>query len=283
MAVYSQEQLQKMQEVELDLFKAFIEVCEKLRLKYYLLGGTLLGAVRHKGFIPWDDDIDIGMPRKDYEIFIQKAQDLLPEHYFVQTLYSEPKIPYNFCKVRNSNTTFIESSIKKLNINHGVYIDVFPLDGYPNDKKEQKKFKRKQLFYKIWINKIFTCKDDSFIKRALRLGLKVITFFMPVKVAVKKREKLYKSYAETDMIANYCGAWKEKEIVPKDWYGEGVQLEFEGLKVNAPAQYDKWLTQVYGDYMQLPPEEKRVGHHYTEVIDLERSYLHYIKRKGDQK
>ena len=255
MAVYSQEQLQKMQEVELDLFKAFIEVCEKLQLKYYLLGGTLLGAVRHKGFIPWDDDIDVGMPRKDYEIFIQKAQDLLPEHYFVQTLYSEPTIPYNFCKIRNNNTTFVEYSIKKLNINHGVYIDVFPLDGYPNDKKEQKKFKRKQLFYKICINKIFTCKDDSFIKHVLRLGLKVITFFMPVKVAVKKREKLYKSYTETDMMANYCGAWKEKEIVPKDWYGEGVQLEFEGLKVNAPAQYDKWLTQVYGDYMQLPPEE----------------------------
>ena len=141
MAVYSQEQLQKMQEVEIDLFKAFIEVCQKLQLKYYLLGGTLLGAVRHKGFIPWDDDIDVGMPRKDYEIFIQKAQDLLPEHYFVQTLYSEPTIPYNFCKIRNSNTTFVEYSIKKLNINHGVYIDVFPLDGYPNDKKEQKKIR----------------------------------------------------------------------------------------------------------------------------------------------
>ena len=156
MAVYSQEQLQKMQEVELDLFKAFIEVCEKLQLKYYLLGGTLLGAVRHKGFIPWDDDIDVGMPRKDYEIFIQKAQDLLPEHYFVQNCYTDGKLPMAFCKIRNSNTTFIETSVKDFKINHGIFIDIFPLDYYPQDKKKKKQFYKKKLWWDRIIRKKFT-------------------------------------------------------------------------------------------------------------------------------
>ena len=79
------------------------------------------------------------------------------------------------------------------------------------------------------------------------------------------------------MIASYCGAWRKKEIVPADWYGEGTVLTFEGLRVSAPKEYDKWLTQVYGDYMQLPPEEERVPHHFVDVIDLERSYLDYRK------
>lgn len=271
------EQLQELKKIELEMLKQFIAVCEKLKLKYYLLGGTLLGAVRHKGFIPWDDDIDVGMPRADYEIFVSKAQALLPDKYFVQTLESDPNLPMNFCKLRNSETTFIESSIKKLKLNHGVYIDVFPLDWYPSDENVRRKFHKKNRFLSLCVGKVFTIERESGKRKFLRKALKVCTFFMPVKKAVKKREKLLKSFGESDKLANYCGAWGAKEIVPKEWYGEGVALEFEGVKVNAPAEYDKWLTQVYGDYMQLPPEEKRVGHHYTEVIDLEKSYKEYVK------
>ncbi len=268
------EKIKDLQKLGLDLFKAVIEVCEKLQLKYYLLGGTLLGAVRHKGFIPWDDDIDVGMPRKDYEIFIQKAQGLLPEHYFVQNCYTEGKFSMAFCKIRNSNTTFIETSVKDFKINHGIFIDIFPLDYYPQDRKKKKQFYKKKLWWDRIIRKKFTWKYT--IKAKIKnMLLRLLTFPIAPNKAAKKLDKLFKEVSSSDMIANYCGAWGEKEIVPKDWYGEGVQLEFEGLKVNAPAQYDKWLTQVYGDYMQLPPEEKRVSHHYTEVIDLEKSYSCY--------
>ena len=114
------------------MLQEFIDVCTVLNLKYYALGGTLLGVVRHRGFIPWDDDIDVGMPRADYEIFIAKAQMLLADGYFLQTFKTDKEFPANFAKIRNNNTTFIETSIGHLHVNHGVFIDVFPLDYYPN-------------------------------------------------------------------------------------------------------------------------------------------------------
>ena len=106
-----------------------------------------------------------------------------------------------------------------------------------------------------------------------------LTIGMTPYTAVKKREKLYKSVKPTGMLANYNGAWGKREIVPKEWYGEGVEVEFEGLKVRAPKEYDLWLKQVYGDYMTPPPEDKRKTHHDTEYIDLERSYKEYIKKE----
>ena len=130
----------RLKEIELAIFRAFIDVCDKLNLKYYLLAGTLLGAVRHQGFIPWDDDIDVGMPREDYEIFVEKGQALLPKEYFIQTFKTDPDYAANFAKIRNCGTTFLETSVRNCNINHGVFIDVFPLHVYSADKTAQKRF-----------------------------------------------------------------------------------------------------------------------------------------------
>ena len=273
----TENQAKQLKCVELEIFKQFIKVCQKLNLKYYLIGGTLLGAVRHKGFIPWDDDIDVAMPRADYEIFIDRAQEFLPAKYFVQSIKSEKNIPYNFCKIRDNDTTYIESSIKKFNLNHGVYIDIFPLDYNPENKRQISSLDLKNKLYTIAIARKFTPTKRSFLKKALIACSRIFLFFYPYRKAVKKREKLYKSVKESNLWANYCGAWGKKEIFPKKWFDDIVQLEFEGLKVNAPKDYDLWLTQVYGDYMQLPPEEKRVGHHYVEICDLDKSYKEYIK------
>ena len=126
-----------LQQTEFKMLKCFVEICNKLNLKYYLVCGTALGAVKYKGFIPWDDDVDVALPREDYEIFCKEAQRLLPKEYFLQTYKTDKAYPSIFAKIRNSNTTYIEKTIAKLPINHGVYIDVFPLDGYPEDKKSQ--------------------------------------------------------------------------------------------------------------------------------------------------
>ena len=123
--------IEKLKGIELQLLDAFVSACEQLNIDYYILAGTLIGAVRHKGFIPWDDDIDIGMFRKDYDIFLEEGQKLLPKDVFLQTFITDKEYPTYFAKLRKSNTTFIEKSVSKLKMNHGVYLDIFPLDYFP--------------------------------------------------------------------------------------------------------------------------------------------------------
>ena len=269
--------IEKLKKKEIEMLEVFIDLCRKLNLKYYILGGTLLGAVRHQGFIPWDDDIDVCMPREDYEIFLEKGQELLPENLFIQNFKTDPNFSLCFAKIRDSQTAFIETSVKNLKINHGVFIDIFPLDYYPEDSTEQKKIEKKKKYYTNAISKIYTIERKGFVKKLKGLVKKLVFLFVPYKKCVKELDSLYKSQPVSTLYANHCGAWGKKEITPVHWFGEGVELRFEGIKVNAPSMYHEWLTQVYGDYMQLPPEEKRVAHHYVEVVDLEKSYKECIK------
>ncbi len=273
--ILNQKDTEKLKAIEIDLLRVFISTCKKLNLKYYVIGGTLLGTVRHKGFIPWDDDIDVAMPRRDYEIWINKAQDLIDKDlYFVQTFLTDPYYPSNFAKLRNNRTTFIESSLRHLKINHGVYIDVFPLDYYP---QKTKVFNLKKFCLTSKITQAFDTDVISYskAKKTIRKLAAILVLGTPFD-AVIKREKLYKSVTQGELIANHCGAWGSKEIVPAKWYGDGKILKFEGIDVCVPQKYKSWLHKVYGDYMELPPEEKRVTHHYTEIIDLDRSYTEYM-------
>lgn len=147
----TKEQLEQLKSIELEMLKAFIKACDMLNVKYFLLGGTLLGAVRHKGFIPWDDDIDVGMLREDYEIFIAKGASYLPDNLFIQNVYSDENYTMCFSKIRNNNTTFIESTVSHLKMNHGVFIDIFPLDYYPDEAKKQRELDFKKKIYDIRI------------------------------------------------------------------------------------------------------------------------------------
>lgn len=268
-------QLEELKNAELDLLRCFIQICDTLGLRYYVLGGTLLGAVRHQGFIPWDDDIDVGMPRKDYEKFLTHGQELLPPHLFLQSYKTDPGYPANFAKIRNSNTTFVEYSMKNCSINHGIYIDIFPLDYYPDTHRHYFEFRKLMMKLRI---------TDAFCTRGMKFRTKVVRCFSRVLYpsiysAVHKRELLFTSVTGGATIANHCGAWGKKEIVPAHWYGEGVPLDFEGMEVIAPSHYHEWLTQVYGNYMQLPPEEKRIPHHFVYAFDAATPFTHYTERK----
>lgn len=271
----------KLQNVELDILRSFINCCEVLKLNYFLLGGTLLGAVRHSGFIPWDDDIDVGLYRKDYVKFIENAPKLLPNYYFVQCIQSEQNVLFNFAKIRDSRTTFIEKSYSHALINHGVYIDVFPLDYYPETAREQKIFDQRKRSLDIRIRKELAISEEyrstSVKETLINLYSNVMCIKYPkVRQALIARERLFCSVQKSNLIANYNGAWGKKEIVPLNWYGEGTRALFENVEVSIPVEYEKWLTQVYGDYMTLPPVEKRIPHHYTDVIDLDKPYTDYI-------
>lgn len=268
----NEQNLQGLKAVELEILKEFLRVCEILNLNFYVLGGTLLGSVRHKGFIPWDDDIDIGIPREDYEKFISFGQAHLPENLFIQTFVTDLNYPANFAKIRNSNTTFVETSVRNCDMNHGIYIDIFPLDYYPD--RNVFGFELKKLLLTLRISTVFT-KTKMKLKTRIVRGIACV-LYPSHKKALEKREKLFKSVKRSNLIVNNCGAWGKKEIVPAEWYAEGCALEFEGLTVKGPKEYDKWLTQVYGAYMQFPPEEKRVAHHYADVIDLKKPYTEYI-------
>lgn len=280
----TQKQLQELKACEIELLKAFLEVCRKLNLRYYLVGGTLLGAVRHQGFIPWDDDIDLAMPREDYEVFLREGQKYLPEYYFLQSLYSEPAYHLNFAKIRDSRTTFVEYAVRNRNINHGVFIDVFPLDAYPEEEKARAAMDRFQQVFKYRLRSEVEIPEASRHGAVTELGLRAVSGLTKLRYpsyrkALEVRERMHKNASGGTVWANYCGAWGKKEIMPADWYAEGVSLTFEGLTVMGPKHYDKWLTQVYGDYMQLPPVEKRVGHHYTEAINLDAPYTDYLNAK----
>ena len=138
--------MNELKQQQLDILKAFIKVCNKYNLEYFLVYGTALGAIRHKGFIPWDDDIDVAMPRKDYDKYIELQKEYEGTPYFIQTFKSDPCYIYNYAKLRDSSTTFLENAFKNHRINQGVFIDVFPVDGMSREYGDREKIgKRNKL------------------------------------------------------------------------------------------------------------------------------------------
>ena len=271
---------EKLRETELDILKAFIEVCEKLHLKYYALGGTMLGAVRHSGFIPWDDDIDVGMLREDYEILMEKGQALLPDHLFLQNRKTDPGCPVPYAKIRDSRTAFIETVYRYKKMNHGIFIDIFPLDYYPDDDAEGKRLFRKKEIIGYRMYREYNIPKEtrsSPIKELIKntISTALVPVYPSADKAVNKLDEQFKSLKKSKRVTNYYGVWSKKEIVPCEWYGDGCSGVFEGITIQLPSEYDKLLTQIFGNYMEYPPVEERVAHHYTEVIDPYNSYLQY--------
>ncbi len=276
MSVIDNDTLNKMHNIHLDILKEFIRICNKYELRYFLLGGSCLGAVRHKGFIPWDDDIDVGMPRDDYDKFMEVAVKELPEYYFLQNPDTEPDYPMCFAKIRDSRTTFIERSVSHLNINHGIYFDIFPLDGLTTGTLFELKYK----FYYLNLQKAYNISD--YRRGIARVVYKIISSFIPdYRRARNKMTKLVKrrSYDTSEIITNYFGAWGKKERHPRKCFGDGSCGSFEGIDVRLPLDTDFYCRGLYGDYMKLPPEDKRVSHHNCTVIDLEHSYRDYQQNR----
>lgn len=271
---------QALKEVELRMFLEFLKICKKNSLSYFLVGGTALGAVRHKGFIPWDDDIDVALPREDYDRFLEIAQGLLPDDMFLQTYKTDKNTPFSFAKIRKTDTTFIEKPTSMLKINHGVYIDIFPLDGYPKTFLKRKILSIKCRLLQLPVsNALFTeVHEQLTVKQKLANKLSAI-LYPDYREAVEKRDLLFKKhpYHASEIIANYSGAWGIKEVMPKEIFGEGIKGSFEGIDVILPQHYHQYLTRLYGDYMELPPIEKRKAPHNCTVIDLGRSYIEYMK------
>lgn len=269
-------QIEQLKAVEIDILKEFINICQQLKLEYFIVQGTLLGAVRHGGFIPWDDDIDVGMKREDYNVFLEKGQALLDKDYFLQNVDTDPEFPHGFSKLRKNGTTFLETTCKNLSMHHGIYIDIFPFDYYPDSKIKSFVFESEKLLLRYRIRSSLYIPQDNkrnlpnMIRKSVMLISRLI--YPTVNVARKKQMLLYRSCDRGKIRANMGGPWGKKEYIPADWIKTTTDLYFEGIKVRAPINYKEYLSHVYGNYMELPPPEKRIPHHYISRLEFNKSY-----------
>ncbi|AIZ80231.1 LicD family protein [Actinobacillus equuli] len=271
------ETIKLIQYKELNILREFIRICEKYNLTYYVLGGTLLGAVRHKGFIPWDDDIDIGMPRKDYNKLMELKPSEFNSPYKLVNERNTPNFTKAFMNLQDSSTKIL---MKYSNIPHeeSLWIDIFPIDGLPKNPIKKWLHEKNYLFSRMLVqlsqfNKIVNQNksDRPFIEKLI---IKLASILNTEKLLrYETCQKYYVSViSKYDMseyyAGNYTGAYKLKELVPADYFGHGVLLPFETIQVKVPSKYKEYLEAIYGrNYMQLPPENSRVPHQY-DVISL---------------
>lgn len=248
--------------VQLEILKYFTEFCTKNSLKYSLSFGTLLGAIRHKGFIPWDDDIDIMMPRPDYNKFL-KLFNQKKGKFRVLSLHEDSNYPYTYAKVEDTSTVLIEEIDLKYNI--GINIDIFPIDGVPSKMKDFNRYFRKVKFFRnllgIKITKIVSSR--SFLKNSILKILKVIfspiTYQYFVRIIDNELEKY--DYDSSEFLMSPCIHLKYEHRANRKLYENTILVEFEGERYSAIEEYDNYLTMIYGEYLKLPPASKRVTHH----------------------
>ncbi len=260
----------ELQKYTKEILEYFADFCEANNLRYFLAGGTLLGAVRHKGFIPWDDDIDIAMPRSDYEKLIS-MRDKFDGRYILRYWRWEKDVYYSFLKVEDTCTTKIEDVDSKFKYEGGLGIDIFPQDGLPDDLDKQHRIIMgyHRLVAIRDYNRVFV--NCKWKKYAVSFLNKVLFLVMPFEIIVKRYTEKY-PYDRSKYVRSFCGRYGEKETYLRELFGEGTTLLFEGRSYAAPLHYHEYLTQMYGDYMQLPPEEKRVSNHSNVYIDLNNGY-----------
>ena len=276
-----------LQKKQLDILKEFIRVCDKHNLTYFLVGGSCLGAARHKGFIPWDDDIDVGMPREDFDKYVELQKEYEGTKYFIQTWKSDPRYTYNYAKLRDSETTYIENFFYKHQINHGVWIDIFPIDGFAY-KFDKPRAKYAYLVSRIWRQSFISYLPQ--LRRKFSKGTWFTDLFINL-VAIltwpfdichwrrKHTEKLLTKvpFKDAEVVGNMCGINKKKEAMPKAIYTETTKLPFEDIEVCVPKDYDQYLTLLYGDWRKWPSKEKQVGHHHDKGLSLTQGYKSYMK------
>ena len=261
---------EQIHDCEIEMLKLFVTICEKHNLNYYLAGGTLLGAVRHHGFIPWDDDIDILMTRDDYDRFLTYADEIAESgRYFIASC-ELGNLNMPFCRIFDRKTHIL-SLHSKDSFEQNLWVDILPLDGLPDDDRIVEKLFKKSLFWRmiLKIQKARPEKSKTFLKRICKYVIKFITLPWGPKTTAGIINKISRTYSVDS--CNYIGGiamgYGPQEKMPKEEYLKTVKVEFEGMLLNAPSCWDYYLTRLYGDYMQLPPEDQRIAHPIEASMD----------------
>ncbi|MGT2947757.1 LicD family protein [Streptococcus devriesei] len=265
--------LRELQIYELNILKSFVTFCENHHLRYYLAGGTLLGAIRHQGFIPWDDDIDVLMPRNDYEKFVRLHHDFEQQSSGRYTVHSNrlKNLNHVFCKILDRKT-FVKNEFTDDPIEKYLWIDILPLDGLPSDEKEVKKiYKRLNTARMILrVQRARVGAGQTFLKKLTKPAMKFIFNLYGKDRTIKFIDSYSQRYSleESDYVgAVAMGLYGPGERMPKADYLEPVKVHFEGLELAAPKCWDYYLTSLYGNYMELPPKDKQGGHYIEAWVE----------------
>ena len=263
-------ELKSLHEELLKMIKEIHKICVEHDIKYTMLAGTMLGAIRHKGFIPWDDDIDLGMTYDNYKKFVEIMAHL--NHPWLEIDYPLADKYCYYTKVYDKNTTFIE--LDHQNDIKGVFVDVFPIVNAGDSIREVNKRITLCSFCKALLSrKLSTISDTSFIDKSKS----IISKFIPKRILYKGIISLYeKADSKKRKYSTVLFSWNN-DTMPSEMYDKVILYDFEDTQLLGVADYDRYLSDKFGDYMKLPPEEKRNPHHYK-LLDLNTPYTQYAKK-----
>lgn len=273
-------EINELQKIQLSMLKDFDAVCQRHRISYQLFSGTALGAVRHKGFIPWDDDIDVVMLREDYERFFDSAsKELDSNKYYVQREFSE-HWPMFFSKLRLNGTTYIEKyHSHDARIHQGIYIDIFPCDNLSDNRLIQK---LQYIASKIVIAKSLYARGyetNSTVKKCFMQFCRIL----PTKPF--KRLCIRRNDSSSLKVHTFFGGGKkfERSIFLREWFEQSVKMRFEDSEFPVSAHYDEMLRVMYGDYMIMPTLEQRVCKRHAAIVDINKPYTFHLEEQRNMK
>lgn len=267
----TEEEKLKIQDAELLILGELDRICQKYQIKYIIAYGTLIGAIRHEGFIPWDDDVDVCMLRPDFNRFKEVCKTELGNDFFYQDNDTDPEYYYLIDKIRLNGTVFRENFVSKYNIHHGIYIDIFPVDFIPNNKLLMNiQYYQFHFFRTGLMAKYLDLKARTGKKRILMSMLGVLyrpfnlnfLYRNAIKVATKYND------LESAKVCSFFSPYKKRDIFEKNIFETVIRHIFEKIEVNIPKKYDVYLSKLYGQYMELPPISERITRHSITKLEL---------------
>ncbi len=250
--------LEEVHDILLNIAKEFHRICACHNIPYYMLGGTMLGAVRHKGFIPWDDDMDFGVPREHFNELKNSLEKELPSYYHLLTMDNNDSLILDFIKIEDTRTIMYEHIKGDTNYTFGLNIDIFPLDVCNGNKGYFSRNFMIRTLVRCQFFRFANARNRRGLKKAISYTLKITLPFLKRKTIVNYLEKHVAT--KGDHCVNIYGAWGFKEIIPLSTFESQQLYLFEDTQFYGPKDSDTYLTRLYGNYMQLPPEDKRRVH-----------------------